>query len=103
MYLDKPDEAARIEAINATMKSYLDEGVLENRGEGFVLVRRTVGSSSRIVEKESAMQPFTLDIRRALAAGFAPHDFTSMIGGCLYGGGGSTPDALSTAIDEVAA
>lgn len=72
--------------------------------EAVELVRRTVGSSSRIVEKESAMQPFTLDIRRALAAGFAPHDFTSMIGGCLYGGGGgSTPDALSTAIDEVAA
>ena len=28
MYLEKPDEAERIEKINATMKSYLDTGVL---------------------------------------------------------------------------
>lgn len=48
MYLDKPGEAERIEAINATMKHYLDTGVLENRGEGFVFVRRTVAGRSRL-------------------------------------------------------
>ncbi len=48
MYLEKPDEAERIDAINATMKNYRDEGVLENRGEGFMLVRRTVGGKSRL-------------------------------------------------------
>lgn len=47
MYLDKPGEAERIAAINATMKEYLDTGVLENKGEGFVFVRRTVGGRSR--------------------------------------------------------
>jgi len=47
MYLDKPGEAERIAAINATMKEYLDTGVLENRGEGLVFVRRTVGGRSR--------------------------------------------------------
>ena len=48
MYLDKPGEAERIVAINATMKKYLDTGVLENRGEGFVFVRRTVAGRSRL-------------------------------------------------------
>lgn len=48
MYLEKPDEAERIEAINATMAKYMAEGVLESRGEGFVLVRRTVGGKSRV-------------------------------------------------------
>jgi hypothetical protein len=47
MYLEKPNEAARIAAINEMMKRYLASGVLENRGKGFVFVRRTVGGRSR--------------------------------------------------------
>lgn len=47
MYLEKPGEAERIEKINETMKRYLASGVLENRGGGFVFVRRTVSGRSR--------------------------------------------------------
>ncbi len=47
MYLDKPGEAERIAAINATMEQYLDAGVLESKGEGFVYVRRTAGGNTR--------------------------------------------------------
>lgn len=47
IYLDKPDEAARIEAINAHMKEYMEGGVLENKGEGFAYVRRTVDGRTR--------------------------------------------------------
>lgn len=47
MYLDKPGEAERIAGINATMKRYMETGVLENKGEGLVFVRRTVGGRSR--------------------------------------------------------
>lgn len=47
IYLDKPDEAARIESINAHMKDYMEKGVLENKGEGFAYVRRTVDGRTR--------------------------------------------------------
>ncbi len=47
IYLDKPDEAARIESINAHMRQYMQEGVLENKGEGFAYVRRTVDGKTR--------------------------------------------------------
>ena len=47
MYLDKPGEAERIEKINACMKKYVKDGTLENKGRGFVLVRRTVDNKTR--------------------------------------------------------
>ncbi|NCB30224.1 MAG: DUF1015 domain-containing protein, partial [Clostridia bacterium] len=47
IYLDKPDEAARIESINAHMKEYMEQGVLESKGEGFAYVRRTVDGRTR--------------------------------------------------------
>ena len=47
MYLDKPDEAERIAAINAAMERYVADGTLESKGEGFVVVRRTVGGNTR--------------------------------------------------------
>lgn len=47
LYLDKPDEAERIAAINAHMKEYVEKGILENRGEGFAYVLRTVGGKTR--------------------------------------------------------
>ena len=42
LYLDKPDEAERIASINAHMKEYVEKGVLENKGEGFAYVVRSV-------------------------------------------------------------
>lgn len=47
LYLDKPGEAARIEAINAHMRAYVERGILENKGEGFAYVRRTVEGRTR--------------------------------------------------------
>ena len=47
MYLDKPDEADRIKRINACMNEYVSNGTLESKGEGFVLVRRTVDGRTR--------------------------------------------------------
>ncbi|MDR0839952.1 MAG: DUF1015 domain-containing protein [Christensenellaceae bacterium] len=47
LYLDKPDEASRIQAINAHMQQYVQSGVLESKGEGFVYVRRTVDGKAR--------------------------------------------------------
>ncbi|MCE5234478.1 MAG: DUF1015 domain-containing protein [Eubacteriales bacterium] len=47
MYLDKPGEAERTESINAYMLRYMNEGVLEEKPEGFVLVRRTVDHKTR--------------------------------------------------------
>ncbi|MBQ6703892.1 MAG: DUF1015 domain-containing protein, partial [Clostridia bacterium] len=47
LYLDKPDEAERIASINAHMKQYVESGVLENRGEGFAYVLRTVEGRTR--------------------------------------------------------
>lgn len=48
MYLDKPDEADRIKAINATMDKYVQEGILENKGQGLVLLRRSVAGNTRL-------------------------------------------------------
>ena len=53
MYLEKPDEAERIEKINATMKSYLDTGVLENIGRGIMYVERRAGANVRRRERRS--------------------------------------------------
>ncbi|HWS30905.1 MAG TPA: DUF1015 domain-containing protein [Clostridia bacterium] len=47
MYLDKPGEAERIESINEHMRRYMDSGVLEEKPEGFVFVRRTVDGKTR--------------------------------------------------------
>lgn len=47
MYLEKPGEAERIAAINATMDRYMAEGTLESKGQGFVFVRRTMDGKTR--------------------------------------------------------
>ena len=47
IYLEKPGEAERIAAINAAMKDYVAKGILENKGEGFVLTRRLVDGKLR--------------------------------------------------------
>ena len=47
MYLEKPGEAERIEKINATMKQYLDSGILENIGQGLMYVERRAGANTR--------------------------------------------------------
>ena len=47
MYLEKPDEAERIVAINAAMERYMAEGTLESQGEGFMFVRRTAEGNTR--------------------------------------------------------
>ena len=47
IYLEKPGEAERIAAINAAMKEYVEKGILENKGEGFVLTRRFVDGKWR--------------------------------------------------------
>ena len=47
LYLDGPDEAERIASINAHMQEYMDTGILENKGEGFAYVRRTVDGKTR--------------------------------------------------------
>ena len=46
-YLEKPSEAERIESIRAHMRAYLDDGVFEEREQGFVLVTRTAGGNTR--------------------------------------------------------
>ena len=45
-YLEKPGEAERISAIKANMRAYLDERVLEETEQGFVLVTRTVAGNT---------------------------------------------------------
>ena len=47
LYLDKEDEAERIEKINIEMEKYLNEGIVKNIGEGFMLVKRTVDGKTR--------------------------------------------------------
>ena len=47
-YLGKPDEADRIKAIRANMDRYLAEGLLEEKPQGFVLVKRTAGGKTRL-------------------------------------------------------
>lgn len=46
-YLEKPGEDERISSIKSHMRTYLDDGVLEEKPEGFVLVTRTVAGSTR--------------------------------------------------------
>lgn len=48
MYLEKPDEAERIESINAHMQEYVDTGILESKGDGFIYVKRTVDGKTRV-------------------------------------------------------
>ena len=43
VYLEADDEQARVDAIHKTMKSYVEDGVLEQVEKGFVLVERNVG------------------------------------------------------------
>lgn len=47
-FLDKPDEAQRIEAIRNNMRRYMDEGILKPRKQGFVLVKRSVAGNTRL-------------------------------------------------------
>jgi len=46
VYLEKSDEAERVQSIQATMRKYMDEGILQPR-EGFVYVERTAGGKTR--------------------------------------------------------
>lgn len=46
-FLGKPDEAQRIEWIRNNMKRYLETGILEEKPQGFVLVKRTVAGKTR--------------------------------------------------------
>lgn len=48
LYLDRPDEALRIASINRHMRDYLDQGVLQSAGRGFMLIRREVDGKSRM-------------------------------------------------------
>lgn len=47
VYLGQPDTAARVARINATMASYLAEGILAEQPPGFVLVERTTSPGGR--------------------------------------------------------
>ena len=47
IYLEKPGEAERIAEIRKAMDEYVEKGILENRGEGFVFTRRTVDGKTR--------------------------------------------------------
>lgn len=48
VFLEQPDKAERISAINAAMRDYLEQGVLQPLPEGFVLVdRKTAQAPSR--------------------------------------------------------
>ncbi|MDR1619311.1 MAG: DUF1015 domain-containing protein [Clostridiales bacterium] len=47
-YLNKPGETERIARVKRTMQSYLDEGLLENLPQGFILVRRRVSKKERL-------------------------------------------------------
>lgn len=46
IYLEQPGEAERIQAIQNTMRAYLDAGLLQPR-EGLIYVERTVGGKTR--------------------------------------------------------
>ena len=45
-FLGQPDEAARIEAINSSMRACLRDGILEEQEQGFVLVTRRVAGKT---------------------------------------------------------
>jgi hypothetical protein len=46
VYLEKPGEAGRIQNIQATMRKYLEDGILQPH-EGFIYVERTVNGKNR--------------------------------------------------------
>jgi len=46
-YLEKPGEDERIQSIKEHMRSYLDTGLLTEKPQGFVLVKRTAGGVER--------------------------------------------------------
>jgi len=46
VHLEKPGEEERIQSIQATMKKYMDEGILQPR-DGLIYVERTVGRKTR--------------------------------------------------------
>ena len=46
-FLGKPDEADRIAAIRSHMRAYLNEGVLTELPQGFILVRRSAAGNTR--------------------------------------------------------
>lgn len=46
-YLGKSDEAERIAVIRKSMREYLENGILQEREAGFVLVTRTVAGNTR--------------------------------------------------------
>ncbi|MBQ2661070.1 MAG: DUF1015 domain-containing protein [Clostridia bacterium] len=48
LYLETPDEHERIERVNRTMESYVADGTVEEIGEGFMLVKRTVDNKTRV-------------------------------------------------------
>lgn len=47
-FLGKDDEDARIAAIRANMERYMREGILEEKPQGFVLVKRSAGGKERL-------------------------------------------------------
>jgi hypothetical protein len=46
IYLEKPDEAERIQSVQQTMRQYLDAGILEPR-EGLIYIERTAAGKTR--------------------------------------------------------
>lgn len=47
-FLGKPGEQARIESVKKTMRQYLDDGVMEQKPQGFVFVCRRVEGKQRL-------------------------------------------------------
>ncbi|NLB60873.1 MAG: DUF1015 domain-containing protein [Clostridiales bacterium] len=47
LYLEKPGEEEKIAAIRAAMQEYLSNGILEDKGSGFVLINRISNGRSR--------------------------------------------------------
>ncbi len=47
LYLESEDEEERIKNVNATMEQYIKDGTVEEIGEGFMLVKRTVDGKTR--------------------------------------------------------
>lgn len=45
--LKSPGETEKIAAIRKAMHDYIDNGILQNLGEGFVFTRRSVGGNTR--------------------------------------------------------
>ena len=58
VYLEDEDSEQRITAINRAMQNYLDEGILEDQGEGFILVDR---KTSEVESRKGLMVALDLD------------------------------------------